>query len=479
MYIMHFTFELAPFAKVGGLGDMVEGLTNELSRLGHEVEIVLPGFDFLLKDKTLKKEKIDSFTITYEGKKETIFVYRLFYQKIPVFLMVPEKKPHYFSDGTIYGKQHNVNRYIYFSWIIYNFLKRKKRKPDLVHIHDWHEAFLCFLKKTDTKDTLPPIVFTIHNTMYQGECSLQDLQKVPVPSVKPLEYKQHNLLKMGIEHCDALTTVSKTFAKEILHNHCSFGLSRILRKNRHKLTGILNGINNSLWDPNTDRMISNPYKAEDSIASINLAKEKNKEILQKKYALKINPRAPLVVSIGRLVQQKGPSLIKASLKKTLALKGQFFLLGVPDNAERKQEFLDLQEFYKKNPNLACVLEFNEKLSHLLYAAADFIVVPSMFEPCGLTQLIAFRYGTIPLVRKTGGLADTVVDVKAWSFAPKTGYTFSKAKEEALNKTLTRALKDYRKNKDRINQLRKTIMNLDYTWKKSAEEYLSIYHQLVK
>jgi starch synthase len=475
---MHITFELAPIAKVGGLGDMVEGLTDELSKLGNQVEIVLPGFDFLMKDSLLKKEKIDQFSIIYDNKKETISIYQLFNQNLPIYLLVPNKKNHYFSDGTIYGKIHNVNRYIYYSWIAYNFIKRKRKKPDVIHVHDWHEAFLTFIKTSLPKEKFPPIVFTIHNTMYQGECSLEDLQKVPLDSTKKLEKKQHNLLKMGIENCDALTTVSKTFAKEILHNQSSFGLSPILRKYRRKLTGILNGINNDLWDPKTDPFIFDHYTSQESIESINQAKDKNRKILQKEYSLKTSS-APLVVSIGRLVQQKGPHLIKEALQKTLELKGQFILLGVPDNEARKKEFMDLQKSYKNDSNVTCIFEFNEKLSHLLYAAADFIIVPSIFEPCGLTQLIAFRYGTIPIVRKTGGLADTVIDVTAWNFSTKTGYTFTNPSEESLSKTLERALKDFKNKKKRINELRKTIMNLDYSWKKSTEKYLSIYHDLVQ
>ncbi len=496
MYILHITAELAPIAKVGGLADVVYGLSKELAKQGHEVEILLPKYD-CIEYGQLKHLKVAHRDLwSFEGPhryNNTIWSAEL--HNLNILLLEPHHPAYYFSRGAIYGCHNDIDRFTYFSRTALEYLLKAKKKPDVIHIHDWPTALIAPLYK----DMYTPlglqtngIVLTIHNLEHQGKCTPHHLNRVglrgesyltPEKMQDPFSPDTINLLKGGIIYADALTTVSPNYEKEIKTPVGGCGLNGILVKNQHKLSGILNGIDETFWNPESDPLLVKRYATH----GVHSAK-KEKEVLEGKAENRKYVRThlgleeknvPIVASVTRIVHQKGPKLIIHAIRRTLEKGGQFIFLGSSPSPEYEEVFLSLKEELSGNKNVAICLDRDEALAHLIFAAADLFIIPSLFEPCGLTQMIALRYGTIPIARATGGLVDTVFDIDTSTKPPqeRNGFSFDFPDTEGMNWALDRALACWFHDRPKWRLLMQQAMNKDFSWTRAAPEYLAIYEKL--
>lgn len=463
MLITHVAAELAPIAKVGGLGDVIYGLSKELVREGHLVNIILPKYD-TLPSALLNNLHVEIPELTTSLGKCKIWAAKV--ENLSLTLIDPIEK-NYFSRGKIYGCSDDTERFLFLCASAVAYLASSKKKVDALHLHDWHTALIAALKKEKKELDSIKTVLTLHNIEYQGECDPKLLAKMGLKKEEP------NLLKIGIIYADALTTVSPTYEKEIQTPIAGWELDQLLQKNRGKLKGILNGIDPEFWNPETDSYLFKQYAIDSPIETILKEKKANRNQLPLERSDK-----PLVACITRLVPQKGPELIKHALLRTLEKGGQFILLGGAGSKEIVQKFTELKQQFAKNKNLSIALTQDEPLAHRIFAAADLLIIPSLFEPCGLTQLIAMRYGTIPIARKTGGLADTVFDIDTSDqpLEKRNGFTFDFADNEGVNWALDRAFSYYKQDKNKWHTLIQNGLSHNFTWKKSVHEYLNLYQK---
>lgn len=480
MDIVHITTECAPFAKVGGLGDMVYGLAKATIHLGHTVTIAMPKYGGIEK-KGLKNLTVlhKNFVITIENKQFINRIWSADFEGIPLILLEIEKGPNYFQSGAIYySSELDNDRFLYFCKAMMEYIRQEKT-PDILHLHDWPTA-ACTLLQHELQKTLPKIVFTIHNLSYQGICAPFNLDRIGLNGEKyliseDLEDSRYssdiNLLKGAIKYSDAITTVSPAYAAEIQTEELGCGLDSLLRKEQKKLYGILNGIDLDYWNPKTDPLIATQYDKKTVLEG----KLKNKHKVYEQLGL-VNDQKPLVTSITRLAAQKGVDLILFGIAHTLKLGGKFVLLGSTSDPEIVESCEKIQKEYKDHPDIAFYWGYDEQLSHLLYAGADMFLMPSIFEPCGLAQMIALHYGTIPLVRATGGLKDTVHDLEH-SDEPN-GFAFVVPDNRGVASVLDRAFATYHKRKEVWESLIINGMNKDFSWKIPAEKYIEIYEKII-
>lgn len=476
MHIVEVAAEFAPIAKAGGLGEVIVGLSRELTRTGHQVEVILPKYNFLTNTH-LRRPKIEltDFPVTERGQSVSNTMWSATAEECSLRLLETAHPANYFSRGPIYGERDDASRFLYFSKAVIEYLKQKKEPIDILHLHDWHVAAMAPLLRTLHKEIpVRSIVLSIHNVEYQGHCSLSDLHAVGLTEASLLQTgsDEYNLLKGGIEYADAIVAVSPSYAKEIIMPSHGFGLDEALRKHQTKLHGILNGIDLTLWDPAKDPTLSKPYSSKDSSEKIAEAKQRNKESVANRYALDVK-KGPWIGAITRLVPQKGPELIADGAALTAEQGGTFTLLGSCQIPELRHRFEELQQQHKGHTLIQ--LEYNEKLAHQLYSALDFLLVPSRFEPCGLTQMIAMRYGTIPIVHKTGGLQDTVFD--PLDAKTPNGFVFKEWTKHALEHTVARAIKLSHEKSPLLTTLRKNGMQTDFGWEKRALEYVKLFQTL--
>ncbi len=438
MRIVQITAEFSPIAKAGGLGEVALGLSRELTRQGAEVEVILPKYDFI-SPRLLPhlKQEVDFRAPEWEHQiSNTMWAATV--ENCSLRLLEMRHPKNYFDRGRIYGFEDDVPRFMYFARAVLEYLKVKAKPIDILHLHDWHAAALApLLREIHKEIQVKAIVLSIHNLEYQGLCSVHDLAAIGLKKdpIAQLQIGSHyNLLKGAIHYADAITTVSSSYATEILTPEYGFGLDEELRKQKRKLTGILNGLDLDLWNPANDPALTAHYSVEEPITQIITAKKKNRK------GMNLKPDAIWFGAITRLVPQKGLKLLEAALKEIVRQNGAFVLLGSSPIPEIQSHFEALKKQYSNNSQVLFHLDYDETLAHQLYAALDFIVVPSLFEPCGLTQLIAMHYGTVPIVRSTGGLKDTVFDCDdIHTPANKhNGFTFLDPKPETVAKTLSRA-----------------------------------------
>ena len=416
MRIAHIASELAPIAKVGGLGDVVYGLANEQQKNGDEPVVFLPNYSSI-------DHAIDlPFSVKLLGNYDQIY-----------------------GDG-------EVERFKKFCLQALEEIRRENL--DIIHLHDWPTALIAPLYQGDT-----PIVLSIHNFNHQGSCDSKCLEGLELDNMEcPNTAGNINILKGGLIYSDAIVAVSPGYAKEILTKQEGAGLDQVLKKYQNKFSGILNGIDTDYWSPATDPFLAHTYTPQTYIGG----KRKNRATLE------LGPSdKPLVCAITRLVPQKGLDMIEHALEFTLKEGNQFILLGSSPCPKTQKRFQGLAKKHH-GPNLYCHFTFDERLAHRVYAASDLIVIPSLFEPCGLTQMIAMRYSTIPVVRKTGGLANTVFD-------DKNGYTFFDPTTDAFEEALSRAFKTH----STWPNLIKNAQSTDFSWNISAKQYQDIYFSLKK
>ncbi|MDF2549865.1 MAG: glycogen synthase [Chlamydiales bacterium] len=484
MRIVHITSEYAPIAKVGGLADVASGLSLELKKSGIDIEVILPKYSLFPEEFTKALHPGESFTCLFDKQSFENQAYHTQYSGIPLTLLDNNHPKDLFKRRAIYGEVDDMERFLYFCKAAVTYLLKKNDPADIIHLHDWPTAAIAPLLH-HFKALKAKVVFTIHNLEHQGLVSHEVLHQMePLPSFylewhamqDPKVPHLANLLKGGITFSQAVTTVSPSYKEEILTPLGGRSLDLAL-KAHPRLHGILNGLDTAYWNPKTDPYLKEHYHVGDIQEEAFPKKAANKSALLSELQM-ADEGAPLVGVITRLVSQKGPHLIEHALYRTLEQGGSFILLGSSPVREIDLYFRQLAKALAGNPLVKIILESDERLAHQIYAAADFFLVPSLFEPCGLTQLIAMRYGAIPIVRETGGLKDTVHDIE-YSTLPveeRNGYTFKDFNIQGVNSALDRALSEFHDH-TRRTQLIRQGMRQDFSWRPSAEKYLTLYREL--
>lgn len=471
MNVMHLSAECYPVAKVGGLGDVVGALPKYLCEAGLNASVVLPYYDrkfvrennFDLEFKSSIKIGIKLFEYSILKESTRKLGFDLYLIHIPGLLDRQE----------IYCYPDEIEQFISFQLCYLDWLTKSGIKPDVIHCHDHHTGLIPFLvsnSRSFKSLASIPTVCTIHNGQYQGWFGWDKvgyLPEIDLSKAGLLDWANCiNSLAASVKCCWKFTTVSPSYLEELSYN--SNGLEKLFQMEKNKGLGIINGIDTQVWDPEADPMIVKNY----SSLKADIGKKENKKLLCKEFGLTTNK--PLVVFIGRLVGEKGADLLPEAISLCLdRYKGKlnFLILGSGDPATEKV-LMELSSKHKKHYGV--YIGYDEELSHRIYAGADFLLMPSRVEPCGLNQLYAIRYGTIPVVHKTGGLKDTVIDIKN-----KNGYglIFNELTIDALTHAIGRAL-DLYSDSGRMTEIRKKMMALDFSWDRSAKEYIDLYKSLI-
>lgn len=478
MKVLIVASEVYPFAKTGGLADVTMALAKELHNRGITVRIMMPLYSVVQERfrsqlvKTDYRLRVDRGSLQGESN-----VWSIEHKGIAVDFVQSDEyfgnRAGLYTDGNGEDFTDNAQRFGYFCWAVVDAIKKLPLQPDLVHCHDWQTALLPVLM--DIAREHPQLsrtasLLTIHNLGFQGLFPAQILADLGLPEslYQPdlLEYYgQINILKGGMIFADYLTTVSPTYAREIQDSGLGFGLEGVLQQRSSALAGILNGIDYEEWNPQTDLLLPRMYGK----SNVQRGKKANKLTLQKKYGL-ATVNVPVYAMVGRLTEQKGLDIFVSALARMLDQDVQVVILGQGEQRFQSQ----LEAMRREYPErLAIQLAFSEESAHLIYGGADFLMMPSQYEPCGLSQLIAMRYGTIPLVRKTGGLADSVQDI-ALGNGEGTGIIFDDYSESALLEAFTRCQSLWQE-PSRLKQARSNAMSRDYSWSRAASEYMVAYN----
>ncbi|MGZ3874145.1 MAG: glycogen synthase [Mucilaginibacter sp.] len=470
MRIFHLSAECYPVAKVGGLADVVGALPKYQNQAGLQAAVVMPyydrkfvqenEFDTVFQSSTLLGIRRLYFEILKEKTGKLGF--ELFLVRIPGLLDREE----------IYSYPDETEQFIAFQLAFLDWISYSQQSPDIIHCHDHHSGLVPFLlqhSKLYTRLANTPTVFTIHNGQYHGAFGWDKLSYLPeidLTKTGLLDWAGGiNPLAAAVKCCWKYTTVSPTYLEELTIS--SNGLEYLFYLEKHKGVGILNGIDTDVWNPQTDQMIAARF----SEKQLPKGKQANKEALCTRFNLP--PEKPLISFIGRLVVEKGADLLATALEESFNEHPggfSFLVLGAGDK-ETESELLQLKGFYPEQ--CALFIGYDEALAHLIYAGSDFLLMPSRVEPCGLNQLYSLRYATLPMVRNTGGLRDTVID-----FGDEGGYgiRYNNAAVEDICEAVSRALVLF-DNTKHLQALRKLMMALDFSWSRSAQEYITLYESL--
>ncbi|MBU2235832.1 glycogen synthase [Patescibacteria group bacterium] len=475
--------ELTPFAKVGGLADVVGALPKALRQLGVDARIVMPKYGVIDEEKYELKKVVKEIKVPYKNKEEAIAIWKatLPGSSVPVYLI---DHPEYLGENDIYYGDIGGNfaketrRFTFFARSVLEIFGPLKWTPDIIHCHDWHASILIPLmkilhsKEKDYQDF--PTLLTIHNLAFQGKYPPEKVFKNlgvtedDWPTLKERFGKNNdiNYLQQAILNSDNINTVSPTYAKEILTEEFGEGMEETLAKRRGDLYGILNGIDRDRFNPETDTQI----KINFSLKTIE-KKGENKLYLQKIVGLPENKDIPVIGMVSRLTDQKGLDLILEIIDELATLEVQMVFLGTGDKALEDK----LEESTQKYPRkIAARIEFDAVLAQQIYAGADLFFMPSRFEPCGLGQMISMRYGTVPIVRATGGLKDSVVNYNPQS-GTGTGFVFQNYESSELLAVTKKSLKMYEE-KEFWKKLVASCLNQDFSWAQSAQKYIELYEK---
>lgn len=463
--ILFVASEVTPYAKSGGLADVAGSLPKELLKMGYDISIMMP------KYKEIKEnlEYVTDYPIYMQGQKENCIV-RKYIQNVDgkelKTYFVDNIK--YFDRDGLYCHPDEAERFAFFDKAVVEFIKRDK--PDVVHLNDWQTGPIALLLKEKVKECKPKIIYTIHNMEYNGRFNRGNIYHLDLDdsyfTMDKLEfYGDMSFSKAGIIYSDIVTTVSKSYAEEIQTEKYGFGYQGILKEKslQGKLIGITNAIDYEEYNPMTDKELYKNFNSK----TIELKKE-NKKMLQKELGLQVKD-VPMLAIVSRVVKHKGFDILVESLNEILEQDVQFVALGVGE-----QHYINrlqyLKEKYPKKVSVNAI--FDHELAKKIYAGSDIFLMPSAFEPCGLSQLISFRYGTIPIVRSTGGLRDTVIGYLS-NKEEGNGFTFWGNKVTDLISVTNKALDVY-KNKEEWTKLSQKVMELDFSWKNPAKEYAKLY-----
>jgi starch synthase len=468
--------ECSPFAKSGGLADVAGSLPKELLSLGTDIRVILPKYGTISENYKNRMKKIGELTVPVGWRNQYCGIEELKENGVTYYFIDNE---YYFKRENLYGYYDDGERFAYFNKAVLEVLTQLDFFPDVLHCHDWHTAMIPYLLRTKYYKRvgygLIRTVFTIHNLQFQGIFPREVLKDFfdidDQTSFQPnhLEfYGNINFMKGALVAADKITTVSSTYKEEIQTAEYGEKLQGLLREREEDLIGILNGIDDEFYNPENDPLIFAPYST-----SHLQKKAVNKKEIQKMFGLPQSSKTPLMVMISRLTKQKGLDLIKCVLREILQEDIQFIILGTGDYGYEEH----LRQAARIYPEKMSVYTgFSEELAHRLYAAADLFLMPSLFEPCGLGQLIAMKYGTIPIVRETGGLNDTVT---AWNefTGEGNGFSFKHFNAHDMLYTIKRAISFYHDH-EIWDVLVKRVMQLDYSWAQSAFRYNQLYAHLM-
>lgn len=468
MRVLFCASEAVPYAKTGGLADVAGALPKALARAGLDVMLVLPKY----KQVGFKAEEEIAL-----GDRELLAVGEAPCEEIEGVRVLFIRQDELFLRDSLYGYPDDGVRFTLFDKAVLAFIKKLDWKPDVVHCNDWQTGLIpVYLKTTLSNDPFYQgiaTIFTIHNLAYQGNFPYELLHIAGLPpelfTFDKLEFwGQFSFMKGGIVFSDFITTVSPHYAEEIQTPQFGAGMEGALSYRKDRIRGILNGIDYEVWDPARDEFLPAPYD------STCLEKKKeNKKFLQKEVGLP--PRdVPLIGMVSRLASQKGFDILLSAMDDLFERDVQMVILGVGE--KQIEEGLEEKE-RKYREKLRVIVRFDERLSHLIYAGSDIFLMPSLFEPCGLGQMIAMRYGTIPVVRKVGGLADSVEEFDPTS-GEGTGFLFEEYSPQALLDAIRRAL-DLYANKEAWKIVQYNCIAKDFSWNKSAKEYIEVYEEALK
>ncbi len=485
MYIVQVASECAPVIKAGGLGDVLYGLSRELEGRGHCVELVLPMYDCMRYDQIwgLHEAYRDLWVPWYGAAIHcNVFCGRVHGRLC--FFIQPNSGDNFFNRGCYYGEPDDTMRFAFFSKAAIEFLHRSNKRPDVIHCHDWQTGLLPVMLFEIYKwhgMSKQRVCYTIHNFRHQGVAGSEILAATGLNQYEYyFSYERLrdnfnpfalNFMKGGIVYANYVNTVSPHHAWEARFSEVSAGLGHTLELHQHKFGGILNGVDYEVWNPEIDRFIPHNY----SLDTWDV-KAKNKRALRE-YLLLSDEDKPIVCFVGRLDKQKGVHLVHHAIYYSLFRRAQFVLLGSATERGIHNWFWHEKAFLNNNPDCHLELGFNEELSHLIYAGADIIVVPSHFEPCGLTQMLGLKYGTVPVVRGVGGLINTVFDRDYdQNHEPndRNGYVFYETDYHALESALERALGLWFEYPKEFRQLSQQGMQYDYSWNHPGAQYVSVY-----
>jgi starch synthase len=463
--------ECAPLAKTGGLADVVGTLPKALKALGIDARVIIPYHSVIKQKYADKAQHMFHFYVDLGWRHQYAGIEKLEVDGVTVYLVDSEN---YFGDRIYRGDKAEGEQYAFFSKAVLDCIPNLDFAPDIVHCNDWHTAMIPMLAKTQYAGGMQAglkYLLTIHNIMYQGKYGfdyVQDLLNVDAKYNTP-EFMELNgcadFLKAGCVFADRINTVSPTYSREIMTSYFGEGLEGILNARSHQVTGIINGIDKTVFNPHSDHVLPARYD-KGHLAGKVLCKQ----ALQRKLGLEERPDTPLIGMVTRMTEQKGFDLVLRMLDELMEYNDmQFVLLGSGD--EKYESFMRAAEGRYRG-RLCAFIGYSDELSHLVYAGSDFYLMPSRFEPCGLSQMIAMRYGSLPIVRETGGLADTVTPYNKFD-GTGDGFSFHNFNAHEMKDAVLLALDAYR-DRDAMNGLIRRAMEADFGFEKSAEEYARLY-----
>ncbi|MFT3955508.1 MAG: glycogen synthase GlgA [Piscinibacter sp.] len=480
MRVLHVAAEVFPLVKTGGLADVAGALPQALVRAGADVRLVLPGYPAIV-DAVLHQKTLAELGPLFGAGRVALRLGTMPYSHIPAYVVdAPwlyrrSGGPYQASDGSEWAD--NLQRFALLGWMAAHLAAGEmdpEWMPQVLHAHDWHAAMACAYMAAHPGTTASS-VFTVHNLAFQGLFAQHDFTQLGLPprfmQSHGLEFHgQLSFMKAGLKYAQRITTVSPTYAHEIATHEFGCGLDGVIRGRGADVSGILNGVDGAVWDPATDSGLAARYSVQDMAG-----KPRNKAALQKEVGLEQRPQAPLFGVVSRLTAQKGLDLVLAALPALLRSGAQLVVQGTGDPV---LEAAFTAAAFAHPSQVAVRIGYDEVFAHRLIAGSDLIMVPSRFEPCGLTQLYGLRYGTLPLVRRVGGLADTVVDADeaAVKAGRATGFVFDAATPAALESALLRAVQAYGAT-PLWRQLVGTAMRQDFSWDGAAARYMALYQAL--
>jgi len=471
MKVLFVGSEATPFSKTGGLADVLGALPKELVKLGIDARVVLPKHGVTKQKFNDFMVPICNFTVTVGPKKEYAGVEMIKHEGV-IFYFIDNE--YYFGyRDTLYGHYDDGERYGFYDNAVLKMLEELDYYPDIIHGNDWQTGLIPYILKHNYSDYPKykniKTVFTIHNIAYQGIYSKDLLPYLNVDYSPELEFDNMiNFLKCGINTADYITTVSETYAEEILHEYFGFGMSAMLKTRKNDLFGIINGLDYTEFNPKTDKKIGYNY----SLFNYLKGKSENKAIIRKELNMATN-NLPIIGMVSRLTESKGFDLVEEIIEDYLKNKKmQFVLLGSGDGAIEKY-YLELKRKYPENVGIH--IGYSDELARKIYAGSDMFLMPSRFEPCGLAQLISLKYGTLPIVRRTGGLKDSIIPFNQYTLEGN-GFGFENYDSKDMAHVIDLALKVY-KDKKTWKTLIKRGMEEDFSWERSANKYINLYKNL--
>lgn len=475
MKVLFASAEAAPFFKSGGLGDVAGSLPKELKKQGVDIRVVLPNHGVMPEKYAQQLELVTEFTVDVGWRRQYCGIKQLVLDDVTYYFV---DNLGYFNRDTVYGYEDDGERYAFFSLAVLEMMEKIDFIPDVLHANDWHTAAVTFLlrDKYHWIDAYADIktVLSIHNLKYQGEFGesiLSDWYGIGYNIYMDSGAKHYdavNILKGGIYYADRVTTVSPTYAEEIKTPEFGHGLDGVLRDVDYKLSGILNGIDYAVNDPATDSTIQHNYDV-DTIDQ----KVKNKTYLQEKVGLPVDEEVILIGMVSRLTEQKGFRLVEIIMDALTNRRVQIILLGTGEKSiENSFKHFD----WAYDGQVRAIIDFDVKLAQEIYAGADLFLMPSAFEPCGLSQMISMRYGTLPLVHEIGGLKDTVAPYNKYDITG-TGFSFNHFDWWVLLNTLDDAIDVYYNHHDNWQTIQKQAMQTDFSWQQSTQKYINLYQSI--